>query len=923
MLKAAVVLFALVITSLGLYYSFEASLNRQKQNFETDALAVSAAYRSAMDVVDGIATSLSALQMGEQETQSAFARKLIGNYPFVQGFGRFNSVAGDGVAEFSKEQSVRHPEKGPAVWWYDENANRVTAGLASGYRPAELANRTFYPVTSAYTPAATRNNEGQVEVSIEGFDLGSVQALATAVRRAAERGQTEVVAAPSPWPNPGSVFAISSLYSSGDVPDSIEDRRAMMTGGYWLEIDFSKLELPQEIVDTIGLSFSLIGAETEFSMNDSAVLHSTELPDSELLFSAWLKPNEWINSFRAGERIYTIRLSQPRGMTLVAFTLWLLAVAALLAAMTTIAVLNAKRLKALNNQKKQSEKLYLEQQRAAVTLSHIGDAVVSTDVQGNVLYVNKAAAEMLEITAENIIGQPIQSIFRTAPIESQPVRKIHSINRQYYLSDEVVSCDRYLLRVDGSEIAVNETASPVFDVQGSRTGSVVVLRDVTAEKELTRQLEHQINHDPLTGLANRLNFDSQMRALFEQSAEDSGEHALCLIDLDRFKQVNDTCGHAAGDQLLIELSTALGARIRSEDLLARLGGDEFAVVLENCNNEAAISVAHRLHRFFNTYHFEYDGKVFPVRGSIGLVHFVPGEMDFESVSAAADVACYKAKNNGRNAVHVHSWEDEIDSDIKIEELWKPRIDHALNNDGFTLHVQPICALENGEPASPRLHEIFVRMRDEHNTSALYYPQQFLKSAQRYGVTGQIDEWVIANSLESIAALPGYLSNDVFSINLSSESLVRGDFYEYLAAQLLKYSVAGSRLCFELTEESILNNFEESKAAVNGMKKLGCKVALDDFGAGVSSLSSLRDLPLDYLKIDGQFISRMHNSRVDACMVRSIHSFARAMGLKTIAEKVESKQTCQQLAEIGVTYVQGYVVAEPATFYDYFSYAKAA
>ncbi len=921
---ASLILSALVVVCISLYYSFDASLNRQKTDFENDAQTVAASYRSAMDVVDGIATSVSAVHAyrSGSTAQDSVAKTLLGNYSFVSGFGRFDSVDSDQLSDYTKSREHLTENTGPAIWWFDQAGNRITTGTDSRGLPSlngETGN--YYPVTLNLASESDVAPDGEV-ASATGFDLGSYSEVNYAIQRSTETGRTVIAPAPPSWSNPNTVFAIRSLYNTPGVPRKVRERREMMAGGYWLQIDFNELGLSSELLDRFGVALNLIESESEFSMDNAALLHNRPVPESDLLFSDWLSQSEWLSSFMVGNQTFTIRITQPRGLTTSAFLSWLLIAAGLLGLLGIIVALNAKRHRAVRRQKQQSERLFREQQRASVTLSSIGDAVISADVDGNIQYVNNAAEEMLEAISDKVIGLPIQSIFRTAESDHGGRRKT-KVNPHYYLTEEVISCDKYLLRVDGSKIAVNETVSPVRGVDGTRDGSVIVLRDVTAEKELTRQLEHQINHDPLTGLANRFNFDSRLKALFEQKEDNEPGHGLCLIDLDKFKQVNDTCGHAAGDQLLIELSVALGSRIRTEDMLARLGGDEFAIVLENCTHDAAVGVANRIHRFFNTYHFEFDDKVFPVRGSIGLVHFKPEESQLEKVVSAADSACYEAKNKGRNSVHVYSAEDINGIEGGSEELWLPRIESALKDGGFTLFLQPICSLADNAPLVPVHHEFFVRMQDPERADKLYYPLQFMKSAERYGLMVEIDQWVVRRSIEFIASLPAIMADDIFSLNLSAASLTSSDFANFMADVLGQHNVDGSRLCIELTEESVLNNLDAASTTTAKLKKLGCSIALDDFGAGVSSLSSLRELMVDYLKIDGQFISDIDNSHVDESMVRSISSFAKSMELSTIAEKVETRSARKLLAKIGVDYVQGYVIAKPVPIDEYIGSLRPA
>lgn len=920
--KVALTLIGVIVLCFCIHYSFVASLHKQKQSFEADALTVSAAYRSAMDVVDGIATSLSALHIAHPETRNTFAETLLENYPFIQGFGRFRKVPGELAAGYLEMQSIVDGGSSSTVWRFDNQRRRIAVLPESAQSSAGSGVNHLYPVTVSLPPASSNDAGANQSMSITGFDLGSVMSINTAIRRASELGKTEIVNAPALWPDNSNVIAFRSLYRDGVIPEQIDERRDAMTGGYWLEIDFDALGSPMELVASLGLglSFSLADNGSEFQLSDSTELHHRSMPKSDLLFARWLKPNTWITSFQVADRTYTISLSQHRGMSRTAFFYWLFGVGGVLGSVLIITILNADRLKAERQQRIQSARLFYEQQRAAAILLHIKDAVISTDTEGCIQYVNKSAEDLLHVNAEQITGEPIHSIFETTP---EGDRRQSLKGDDSYTAEGVFSRERSLYLEGGNSIVVNETVSPVCDADGCCTGSVVVLRDVTAEKELTRRLQHQIHHDPLTGLANRSKYEDRMRILLDEESIGKISHALCLIDLDRFKLVNDTCGHAAGDQLLVELCDALAARIRAEDLLARLGGDEFAVVIENCDLESARGIANRLHRFFNNYYFEFDNKVFPVRGSIGMVHFDPAEVDLKAVSSAADAACYKAKSSGRNTIHVYTDADRALDQTGDEQQWLPWLEQSIGSEGFVLHVQPICEIKGGKMVSPQFHEILLRMKDRNDGNRLVHPSQFLKSAERHGLMREIDEWVIRTSLDTIGALSEDFALDVFSINLSSTFFDREDFFEFLSRQLEVHSVCASQLCFEVTEESVLNNYEAAKLAIYNMKKLGCAVALDHFGSGVSSLSSLQELSLDYIKIDGRFIADIETSPMNECMLKSIHSFACAMGLKTIAEQVETQRAWEHVSNCGVHFVQGYYVGYPTPFNEQFNYAQAA
>jgi Amt family ammonium transporter len=298
-------------------------------------------------------------------------------------------------------------------------------------------------------------------------------------------------------------------------------------------------------------------------------------------------------------------------------------------------------------------------------------------------------------------------------------------------------------------------------------------------------------------------------------------------------------------------------------------------------------------------------------------------VDFTAVTSAADAACYKAKHGGRNNVYVYSEDDWSATDNDAGENWLPKLEQAIRSDGFVVHLQPIVSAQSGQLAPTGLHECFVRMKDPDDDTNLYYPAHFMKSAQRFGLAADIDRRVITSTFEFIAALPQSYAAQCFSINLSAASIEQEDFMGFLENQLLRHSISGSRLCFELTEETVLNNFDAAKTAIKKLRMRGCKVALDDFGAGVSALATLRGLKIDFLKIDGQFTMHVDRSSADECLVRSINRFAKEMGFRTIAEKVESQSACDLLVEIGVDYIQGYVAGRPEPMSNYFRYADAA
>lgn len=903
----------LIAFAIGLFiglvvYLCALSLKNQRYQFEIKAQNTAALIRSGFDVVDGVATSLHAMKDGVQTQSESYTRTVINDYSFLSAIGRFEKVSSAEIFKFSAEIADREgQELTSPPWWFDENGHRITTGQLNAANSVQTATHTYFPVTRIKTD---KSNKADL-LPFVGFDIGSDPGVHAAIAKAAASGKTMLASVPRFWPNSSSILGLRASYTGAQIPANTKSRRENLDGGYWFEIDIEKLGQLDGVVSRLGLQLELVRRDVEFSMDSGHEnIYRRAAPKSDLLFSEFFRAQEWISSFEIGNQTYNLRLSSPRGLTTrILFSSTAFSVLAL-SLLTLLFSLNIKRQKALRKQRQQSERLYNEQQRASVTLSSIGDAVLTVDASNDVQYANIAAEKLLNLGKSNIIGVNAGAIVREVFEDEHGNRLATSDHRtplDIRQSDEVISGDMQLQRIDGTSVAVRQTISPLVDKSGQRNGSVIVLRDNTAERELTNRLEHQVNHDSLTGLANRFNFEKCLENLFETGDKQS-EHAVCFIDLDRFKQINDTCGHHAGDQLLVQMSAALNAKIRSNDLLARLGGDEFGVILYNCDFNAADSITKRIHRFFKSYQFEYEDKVFPVRGSLGLVHFGLSESKLDAVLSAADAACYVAKKNGRNSVHMvkmQHFEAELSHD---EQLWMPRIQDALENDGFTLLLQPIAAVADGALIAPVHYEFLLRMIDE--DGKLILPVEFLKSAERYELMERIDRWVIRTAISTVAGLPDHMRDCGFTINLSSASLQDGKFIKTISDTASQFGVDCRRLCLEIDESVVLSDFETASAIIRKLKLLGCSIALDDFGAGVTSLSILRELLVDYLKIDGQFISDITTSQNDENMVRSIHSFAQSMGLQTIAEKVENAAAIQLLAEIGINYAQGYAIERP-------------
>ncbi len=452
---------------------------------------------------------------------------------------------------------------------------------------------------------------------------------------------------------------------------------------------------------------------------------------------------------------------------------------------------------------------------------------------------------------------------------------------------------------------------PLFDSQGGFLGYRGTGRDITQARELSVRLAYQASHDELTGLTNRREFEQRLTRTLESSRHSQVVHALCYLDLDQFKVVNDTCGHAAGDALLRQLGTLLKERIRSRDTLARLGGDEFALLLEYCTIDQASQIAKNLLLAIENHEFNWDNQRFRIGVSIGLVPIDNlGVTSATEILRAADSACYMAKDLGRNRVHVYTLSDSDLVQRESEMQWVSRINKALADNQFVLYGQAIHALNRvaGEEQAPH-YEILLRMRS--GTGYNISPGTFLPAAERYGLANRIDRWVVAQVFEWISAHPGTLAEHChFNINLSAQSLGDETFEDFMIDLFQTHHLPAENFCFEITETAAIANFGTARQFMHSLREQGCRFALDDFGSGLSSYATLRDLPVDFLKIDGSFIRNILADPVHLAMVRSINDIGHVMGKQTVAEYVQDRETLEQLTTLGVDFAQGFGIGRP-------------
>ncbi|AKI02451.1 PAS domain S-box/diguanylate cyclase (GGDEF) domain-containing protein [Hoeflea sp. IMCC20628] len=542
-----------------------------------------------------------------------------------------------------------------------------------------------------------------------------------------------------------------------------------------------------------------------------------------------------------------------------------------------------------------------------VTLHSIGDAVMTTDADGNVEWLNPVAERMTGWTTAEAKGRPSHIVFNIVHEETGQSAQ-DPIKGCLQVTDVVgLDHDTMLIARDGREFSIEDSAAPIRNSDGGILGVVLVFHDVSEQRRMSREMRHRATHDPLTGLINRAEFDRRLTNVFEKAQLEDAPNALLYIDLDQFKIVNDSCGHAVGDILLKQVSKLISETVRSGDTLARLGGDEFAVLLEQCSIENATRIAQKMCDRMSDFRFVHDGKRFRVGTSIGLVPVDATMPSVASILQAADSACYAAKEAGRNRVQVWADSDKAMAARSGQMRWASRIERALDEDGFVLFVQDIRPVSG--PVAGRHAELLIRMKND--DGSLIQPGAFLPAAERFNLASRIDRWVLSHAIDWVASRANAPGLEVISINLSGQSVGDRSFHVNAIAML---EAAGeevcSRLCFEITETAAITNLADATSFIDQVRKIKVRVALDDFGAGASSFGYLKRFPVDYLKIDGQFIRDLIDDPLNDATVRCFVEVARVLGIKTVAEYVGNDAVLSKLAEIGVDYAQGFHLHKP-------------
>ncbi|MFT5133528.1 MAG: diguanylate cyclase (GGDEF)-like protein/PAS domain S-box-containing protein [Gammaproteobacteria bacterium] len=548
-----------------------------------------------------------------------------------------------------------------------------------------------------------------------------------------------------------------------------------------------------------------------------------------------------------------------------------------------------------------------ERFRSAFNQSAIPMLLVSKDE--SIFRVNQAMCMLTRYTESELLNMNLMDLVHPGDRDYTEKHMRKAVNGSI---EKFSTESRYCTRTD--EIKwVSANVVSIKDEQNCFRYAVVQLQDITKEHNLSTRLIHEATHDNLTGLVNRREFENRLITALEKIKQEKSKNALAYLDLDQFKVINDICGHAAGDELLRQLSVLIANKLRKEDIIARLGGDEFGLFMQGCDLHQANLIMQKIHRLVSDFRFFWDDKFFNVTISSGLVAITDESLDIIEVLKQADAACYAAKDAGRDRLHVFHPQDEELSRRSGEMQWVARINRALEEDRFQLYCQPIAAVEAG--STGRLYyEILLRLQEENGD--LVPPGAFLPAAERYGLSTRLDKWVIKKTLNWLQMHPRHVENlDLCCINLSGHSLGDQEVLDFIEMQFEKNLIPANKICFEITETAAIANLSNATNFIKSLKSHGCLFALDDFGSGLSSFAYLKTLEVDILKIDGTFVREIVTDPVDLAMVRSINEIGKVLGKRTTAEFVENDEILAILREIGVDRAQGYGISRPIPIED--------
>ena len=885
--RLAAVLFGILVIVLALLVAIRNDMMQVDKAFVELSYEIESGLTRKLDSMNATLRSLSGMHHAmtrlSQQELSAFAQEIERSHPSVKAILQLRLVEADQKDAY--ENGFR--EAGFPTFGITNSDQRGILSPSSD-KPEYMSVNFIEPLT----PGLAR---------YLGLDFYSRSDLKMAIDRAIHSGE---VAAASAAPLGRDAFLLfKAVYKGFFAPETARERQTQVDGVYALLVDARAFV--DDIIDThdgLGLKLATWNGTKPTTLYEHTTPLATDfigrrLPNQRADTRISLTPTRFHVTI---ERRLDGRDFNPIGWLILVVTSTGLYLAGVLVVVT--------RLRAAEAAKEAKEQLFQEKERAQVTLQSIGEAVITTDPSGVVDFLNPVAEHLTGWRAYDAHGRHLNEIFSLVS-ESDGSSLPDPIARALRDHDESEAA-AIMVRSDGATIAVIENAAAIRDSEGNFTGAALIVRDVSRERNLLREMAFQATHDPLTRLINRRQFERELSAVVEDALTSENRHALMYIDLDQFKAINDSCGHIAGDQLLKQVAVHLGENIRRLDRLARLGGDEFGVLLRDCSIEKALEVAEALRHEIKDLRLHWEDRSFRISLSIGVVAITKDSGNLDEVLRAADAACYVAKDQGRNRVHFYQPDDELLAQRSTDMQWLHRLRDAIDRDQLILHGQSIFPLGHGNER-PMMCELLVRMFDA--DGRMVPPMTFIPAAERFNLMFDLDLWVIGSAFRQIATLCKENPEDkrIFTINLSGQSLDHPDLELAIQELKLKYRVDPHRICFEITETSVIANMDRALALMDQLRRRGFLFALDDFGTGLSSFAYLKKLPVDYLKIDGEFVRDILHDPVDKAMVDTIKRIGDVLGMMTIAESIEDAATCDLLTAMGIHYGQGYHLAKPA------------
>ena len=913
--RAHTALLCALVTCFVLFISY--SLNQlHHKELNTERMRTAATeIREQIGGIRALIASLVGLHQsapGSRDTSmQLFSEQILEHADYITSIGRYDHVSQADRKSFEANMS----ESGVldfSITMLDEN------GQKTGLPAAEW----YYPI-SVLEPRLPTN------VRLLGTDLRSLDGLEQALDNIARKNEIMLTSFPESWPYGGHLVLFRPAYLGQQTPTTDATRWQQSAGGFWISIDVSSL--------LSGFTARLSDFDIKVMVERGGTittLYSQEPHYKEARFLRYLYPAQQLTEkWTTNSGSLTIEFQQETGFSATALLITAACLVALILILLQFIAHKHSRHRSREERARSREALYEVREMAERSLNAVQDAIITLDARLCISHINPAAIILFNAKPNDTLGHPLLDIieFQLVDEPGSPFDLPGALSNLTHSSKS--EFDVIPIGHARSDLILKLTLTSLQNQEGETTGHVLLMRNISHERRLTEKLAYQANHDALTGCYNRHHFEQVLAGLIDEMAFSDSHHTLLYMDLDQFKIINDTCGHRAGDRLLKELTNHLTSIIREQDLLSRLGGDEFGILLTNVTAEQTRITTDRLFKLFQAFIFRHDNQAFAVRASIGVVHMDSTSGSLKDVMTAADIACYAAKDAGRNSIYVYSAHDGELAERTEELSWLPRLQNALQNDEFVLYMQPVARVDktsddtnDQESTSIEHFEFLLRLRDADGTE--FTPWQFIRAAERYDLMRQIDRWVVRTALRTISEFNGGPSQHFsYSINLSGQSAADPTLSDYIREQFDYYKPNPQNIWFELTETAAVSHFSIARDLFKSIRELGCLIALDDFGSGLSSFGYLKNMPIDIIKIDRQFIHDITTDKFNRHMVLAIHQLSETMGVRTVAEYVENQETFDELADIGIDYLQGFHIGKAASIEEttaaYFTNRRAA